>query len=202
MQIRQLAERLTMTLESITDAFFTLDREWRFTFLNDEAERLLGRNREELNGKIVWNEFPDAVGSTFEHEYLRAMTDKTAVEFEEFYPPLDTWFSVHAYPSDQGLAVFFRDISESKRIAEEIKLTNTILQTQQEISPDAILVIDENRRVLSYNQQFIELWRLPLDFVDQEWLRLCSRSCLNKSRIKKYLPPASQQLYEHQNDKS
>ncbi|MCK9379566.1 MAG: EAL domain-containing protein [Sulfuritalea sp.] len=126
---RQLAERLTTTLESITDAFFTVDQAWRFTFLNREAERLLARTREELIGQDLWVEFPSAVGSMFDREYHRAIEDQQSVEFEQFYAPLGTWFSVRAYPSKQGLAVYFRDIGERK-LAEEAVRERIRLQDQ------------------------------------------------------------------------
>ncbi len=126
---RQLAERLTTTLESITDAFFTVDQAWRFTFLNHEAERLLARTREELIGQDLWVEFPSAVGSVFDREYHRAVEDQQSVEFEDFYSPLGAWFGVRAYPSKQGLAVYFRDIGERKR-AEEVLRERVRLQDQ------------------------------------------------------------------------
>ena len=119
--IHGLAERLRTTLESITDAFFTVDKEWRFTFLNRKAEQLLRRTRTELAGQDIWTEFPDTIGSTFEREYRRAMADKHTVDFEEFYPPLNTWFSIRAYPSEQGLAVYFQDISERKKTETKLR---------------------------------------------------------------------------------
>jgi diguanylate cyclase (GGDEF)-like protein/PAS domain S-box-containing protein len=131
---RQLTERLTTTLESITDAFCTVDREWRFTFLNREAERLLERTRAELTGRDFWTEFPDTIGSTFEREYRRAMADNKTVEFEAFYPPLNIWFGVRAYPSAQGLAVYFRDITERKRAEEARKLREAELEESQRIA--------------------------------------------------------------------
>lgn len=121
---RQAAEagrtELAAILERITDAFFALDREWRFTYVNDEAERLLARRRDALLGRSVWAEFPEAVGSTFEREYRRAMVGGVTVDFEEFYPPLDRWFEVRAYPSPEGLSVFFRDVSAQRATAERL----------------------------------------------------------------------------------
>lgn len=105
-------------LESISDAFFSLDRRYRFTALNGEAERLLGRTRQELVGRCVWTEFPEAIGSTFQREYQRALDTGRPVQFVEFYPPLHVWLDVRAFPSRGGLSVFFRDVSE-RRDAEE-----------------------------------------------------------------------------------
>jgi len=113
--------RITTILESITDAFFAVDREWRFTYLNPEAERLLQRGRDELLGEHLWEEFADAASLRFHAECQRAVSDGTAVHFEEFYPPLSTWFEVHAYPSPDGLAVYFRDVTQRREAAEALR---------------------------------------------------------------------------------
>ncbi|BDI28779.1 hypothetical protein CCAX7_008300 [Capsulimonas corticalis] len=109
---RQAQESVTTILESISDAFFGLDRKWRFTYLNPQTEPLLQRRRADLLGKNVWDEFPAAVGSDFYKQYHRAMGKNIAVEFTEFYSPLNKWFEVHAYPTSEGLGVYFRDVSQ------------------------------------------------------------------------------------------
>ncbi len=109
------AQQVRTTLESITSAFFSLDGEWRFTYVNDAAERLLARPRTDLLGRNVWAEFPAAVGSTFDREYHRAVSTGQPVTFEEFFAPLDRWFEVHAYPSAEGLSVYFHDVSQRVR---------------------------------------------------------------------------------------
>ena len=115
--LREANQRTASILESITDAFFTLDAQWRFTYVNTQAERLLFRPREELLGCRIWDEFPEAVGSMFDTQYRRAVSERTAVTFEEFYPPLGTWFEVRAYPSSEGLSVYFHDIN-ARKVAE------------------------------------------------------------------------------------
>ncbi len=117
--LRMAGDRAAEILESITDAFFALDQEWRFTYLNDQGERLLLRTRRELLGKVVWDEFPQAVGSLFDREYRRAVSEGEAVSFEAFYAPLTTWFEVRAYPSPEGLSVYFHDIDERRALAAE-----------------------------------------------------------------------------------
>ncbi len=106
-------------LESITDAFYTLDKEWRFTYINPQAERYFGQPKHQLLGQCLWAVFPGALGSIFDVQYRAAMTEGTAVHFEGLSPVIGRWLEVHAYPSPDGLAIYFRDIT-SRREAEAI----------------------------------------------------------------------------------
>ena len=114
---RDTEQRARTILESITDAFFALDREWRFTYVNRHAEALMARPRAELVGKNIWEEYAPAVGTTFHTEFTRAVRDNVSVSFEEYYPPHDRWYEVRAYPSASGLSVYFRDVTARKRVA-------------------------------------------------------------------------------------
>ena len=130
-QAQKLARRLESTLEGMSDAFFLVDRSWRFQFLNHEAERLLQCNREELLGSVAWDAFPDALGTDFEAHYRQALSDDQPAYFEAYYPPIDTWFEVRAFPTDQGLAVYFRNITERKeREAERRELTEALREAR------------------------------------------------------------------------
>ena len=101
-------------------SYDSLDPEMRNELLktvNGEAERLLRRPRAQLLGRCLWDEFPDARDSVFHANYQRALRDNVSVSFEEYYAPLDAWLSVTAYPSAEGLAVYFRDITTRKHNA-------------------------------------------------------------------------------------
>ncbi|WP_199330496.1 PAS domain S-box protein [Microcoleus sp. FACHB-68] len=118
----QRSHRQTINiLESITDAFFAVDHQFRFTYVNQEAEQLLHQRGESLIGERLWDKFPETVGSTFYVEYHKALSEQVAVKFEEFYPPLGAWFAVHAYPAADGLAVYFTEITESKQTEEGLR---------------------------------------------------------------------------------
>ncbi len=126
-------QRVTAILESITDAFFALDTEWRFTYLNAQGASLLQRTQEELLGKNIWDEFSEAVGSTFDQQYHLAIERQISVTFEEFYPPLSTWFEVRAYPTTDGLSVYYHDISERKHAeVERLRLLHIAEQARHE----------------------------------------------------------------------
>lgn len=116
--------RVARVLESMPTAFFQLDRSWSFAYLNGEAERLLGRDREELVGHSIWESFPAAVGSDFEHYYrLSAHTDEP-VSFDAYYPaPLDAWYEVRAWPNPDGLAVYFVDVTARHQAQEQVART-------------------------------------------------------------------------------
>jgi PAS domain S-box-containing protein len=107
------ADRLAETLESLSDAVYTLDTGWRFTYLNGEAERLVRRSREELLGHVVWDEFAEAARSELYPAYHRAVAEGRPVTIDRYaYPPLDTTFEITAFPTDRGLVVQFRDVQE------------------------------------------------------------------------------------------
>jgi len=126
--------QVTNILESVTDAFFALDNEWRFTYLNRNAEPLMQRTRDDLIGKNIWEEYPDAIGTSFEREYHKAISAQISVEFQEFYPLLNKWFKVHAYPSQDGLSVYFQDITERKRTEEELQRSQLRSQLFAEVA--------------------------------------------------------------------
>jgi PAS domain S-box-containing protein len=111
--------RVARVLEAMNAAFFALDRQWRFSYVNAEAERLLQSSRDELLGGEIWELFPAAVNSDFEENYRGAAATGEERVFEAYYPaPLDAWYEVRAWPSPDGLSVYFLDISE-RRAAEE-----------------------------------------------------------------------------------
>ena len=117
---READARIARVLETMQTAFFLLDDAWRFSYVNAEAERLLGRSRGELLGGVIWDLFPLSVGSAFEEHYRGAAETGVARSFEAYYPPpLDGWYEVRAHPGPDGLSVYFHDITERRRLEEQ-----------------------------------------------------------------------------------
>ncbi|WP_331346875.1 PAS domain S-box protein [Cellvibrio sp. UBA7661] len=160
-----LADRLTVTLESITDAFVTVDTEWRFTYINQEAEQLLHRSRAELLGRTMWHEFPQIKDSDFEFHYKKAMSEQEKASFEAYYAPLQKWFSVNAYPSSEGLAVYFQDITLRRANEQQLRLMEACIAhmndmviitnapSSQEDGPEIIFVNTAFEKVMGYKRE-------------------------------------------------
>jgi PAS domain S-box-containing protein len=151
---RRLANRLTETLESISDAVVLIDTSWRFYYVNREAERLVGQTREMLFGRTVWDAFPATVGSEFEVQYRRAVAEHRSVHFEAFFGPLDAWFEVHAHPSEQGLAVYFRNVTERRQAVARIAEQAALLDQAR----DAILVRALDDTIVYWNKSAERLY--------------------------------------------
>jgi PAS domain S-box-containing protein len=118
---RAARERTTNILESISDAFYAVDRQWCFTYVNNRAEEFWGRARDELLGKNVWEEFPEARGSEAHRQIKWAMEEGVTTEFETESAVLGAWVAVRAYPSREGLSVYFRDVTERKQAEEALR---------------------------------------------------------------------------------
>jgi serine phosphatase RsbU (regulator of sigma subunit)/PAS domain-containing protein len=118
-ELRTTRDSIARVLETMSDAFFSLDPEWRFSYVNGEAERVLLRQREELIGVSIWDAFPDAVGSTFQTSYERAVATGEMVSFEEYFPLLDAWFEARAWPTAEGLSVYFHDVTERRQAQDQ-----------------------------------------------------------------------------------
>lgn len=117
---KEALAQIETIFNSISDGVAAVDTDWRFTYLNAEAERLLQRSREELLGRNLWEAFPEGAQSPAFEVYRKAREENRLVTAEFFYPPLKTWFSVRAFPHDNGLTIYFQNISQ--RIETEEKL--------------------------------------------------------------------------------
>ena len=146
-QLSESSSHVINILESIGDPFFALDKDWRFKYINQEAGRLLQRNPDDLTDKIIWEEFPDTVGTKLYDGYKKAVKEHTIVEIEDFYPLLSEWFEVRAYPTTDGLSVYFHDITERKT-AEEILQKYRILS---ERTREIIFFVRKDGRILEAN---------------------------------------------------
>ena len=120
-QWKYLYSRLIKTLEAMPVGFYLLDRNWKVRYWNAHAESIFGLNRELVLGKNLWKLFPEAVNSKFYDEYIQAMESRASANFEEYYWPLQKWGEINVQPIDDGLAVFFSDITAYRAAEEALK---------------------------------------------------------------------------------
>ncbi|MFS0699548.1 SpoIIE family protein phosphatase [Cellulomonas sp. 179-A 4D5 NHS] len=129
--LREGEQRVHQVLEDMTVAYFHLDEVWRFTYVNAEAERVLGSTRDRLIGGDLWELFPAAVGTVFEESYRAVAQTGEPVVFDAYYPaPLDAWYEVRAVPERGGVAAYFTDITDRHRalaVAERARARSALL---------------------------------------------------------------------------
>ena len=120
-KLRSTDEQIVNFLEGMSDAFFALDTQWRFSYVNYKAAQYLQRSPEELFGKNFWEEFPGLVNSVFYDQYHKAVAKQVGVIFEKYYRPLKVWWEVRVFPSRDGISVFFHDITTRKKMESALR---------------------------------------------------------------------------------
>ncbi|HVX25188.1 MAG TPA: PAS domain S-box protein [Parafilimonas sp.] len=152
--LREKNAEITGILESITDGFYALNSKWEITYFNKTAERVLCCKRADVIGKNIWDYFPRSREGRFYDEYQRAMTEKISIHFEECYAPLGVWAAINVYPTPDGIAVYFVDITEQKKTQEKIYIDEQNLRAIINNTDDAIWSIDRNYQFISANTAF------------------------------------------------
>ncbi len=127
-ELEQYNRRITTILESITEGFFAVDHNYTVTYMNAEAERLLGMSRHFMLNENLWDKFGYGAPLNFYAEYAHAIKENVSVSFDDYYEPAHRWFHVNAYPSENSLSIFFRDVTEQKLIEELERIEKETLE--------------------------------------------------------------------------
>lgn len=165
-RLSELEERLSLTLNTISDGIMFLDRDWKFTFVNARALEIVGRTESELLGYSAWEVFPEGVDGPYWTAYHRALDSGERQQVRAFFEPLDGWFDVTAYPTAAGLALFVRDVTaeelarqraaaDERRLAEQARLLDA--------SHDAMIVRTLDHTVRYWNRAAAELYGWSAD---------------------------------------
>ncbi|MCZ2804411.1 EAL domain-containing protein [Modestobacter sp. VKM Ac-2983] len=144
-------ERATEALSSISEAVCFLDAEYRYTWVNDAAERLLERPAAELVGQVLWTQFPDRPGAPWQQLVRRARSTRSNQHLEFFYEPLDRWFEVRAYPVLDDLVLFFRDVHERRTLDEERAAESSLIRGVLNALPARTAILSDDGTILTTN---------------------------------------------------
>ena len=113
-QKEQALEERNRILESITDAFFAIDKNWIVTYWNSSAEKMLGKHKKEVLGRNLWEVYADVIGTPFHTHFNRAQMELRPQHFETRYGINDNWYDVSIYPSENGASAYLRNINQRK----------------------------------------------------------------------------------------
>ncbi len=155
-QVVQAQAQITQILESVTDGFIACDRDWRFTYINHEAAKTIGRSAKSLVGQVLWKTFPEFAHSSLAACLKQGMRQTTQSEVVEYYAPCDRWYSLRLHPSPQGLAIYFRDMTDMfhhvydrNQVAADLQESQERLRQMTENIPHVFWIYDlKEERIL------------------------------------------------------
>ncbi|AGB38436.1 PAS domain S-box protein [Natronococcus occultus] len=140
-QVDQLSAELDAVFERVSDAFYALDSDWRFTYVNDRAAELLGRTDDELFGSSIWEAFPELVDSHLEERFRTVMATKKPLSFERYSEALGIWAQMDVYPTEAGLSVYFRDVTEQVERERKLAASERRYRSLAEQFPNGIVAL-------------------------------------------------------------
>jgi PAS domain S-box-containing protein len=145
-------------LESIPDGVVTLDRDWRFTYVNAPAEQALGRPRAALLGKCVWEEYPHNLGTEVERQLRRAAAGRVACDYRGHDPTQDRWYDNRVYPMpDGGVAIYFRDVTDRRRAEERLRASEERFRRYFELGLIGMAITSPEKGVLEVNDEICRI---------------------------------------------
>lgn len=175
---KRLNNRNTEILESITDAFFAIDRDWCFSYANPQTEQLLNRDPKDFIGKNMWEEFPGLAGTEFETAYRAAMNENLQTAFTAYYPDHERWYEVRVFPSASGITIYFRNVTNRIQTEENLRTVQVETERQRRLydtilsnTPDLAYVWDLDHRFTYVNEGLLKMW-------GKTWDESIGKTCL------------------------
>lgn len=169
----EMSGQVVTILENISDAFLALDSSWRVVYVNKEAERFINMPREVCLGKKLLEIFPEAAADSAHQQFFQALADGKAADCELFCSVLQKWVEVRASPSQYGLFIFFRDITERKRMEETVRKSENRFRLFIEAIPQIVWTTDADGVPLYFNQRWFDYTGLSVEqFQSRERIRV------------------------------
>lgn len=175
---KRLNTRNLEILESITDGFFAVDKNWLFTYVNPQAGVILDQIPEKLIGRSLFEVFPGLRGSAFEEAYLRVANEGTTETFTSYYPDHDRYYEVNAYPAQNGITIYFRNATDRIKTDENLKAIQSETERQRRLyeailsnTPDLAYVWGLDHRFIYVNEGLLKMW-------GKTWDEAIGKDCL------------------------
>ncbi len=209
-QAREFAHKVDTVLEEITDGFYQLDQQWNFVKINRRARQLLGvelpgveeldtkglstnglsndgrvADGQDLVGQCFWDLFADTAEYSYPARFRKAMQEKITVSFEEYHTELDKWFATRAYPSSEGLTVFFSDVTAEHKARLQLQASENKLKAILDSTTDSNLLISRDGKLLNFNKA-----------AQQSFLQYYQKQLYIGGPVREFLPPESRQLFD------
>ena len=162
-KLEKSKQKISNVLESITDGFYILDKNWMVTYWNCEAERLLNLYLEEIIGQNIWEAFEGIAHLAVFELFNKVMVTRISVSVEEYFPHLDSWLELNIYPFEEGISVYFKDINERKIAAENIRISNERYDLVAKATNDAVWDWDIKNNNLYWGEGFFTLFGYEVD---------------------------------------
>ena len=174
--LHETSGKLNSILQSISDAFFSMDDQLVVTYFNTAAERVLHCSSRDVLGKYLFDVFPEARGSIFDEKYHQAVRDKVFLSFEAFFDvePYRNWYEVRVYPQTEGISVYFQVVTDRKLAEEALRESENKLSALFEAMTEMVvlheLIFDNeanpiNYRITDCNRAFIKITGLSREKV-------------------------------------
>lgn len=144
-------------IERISDGFYVLDPEWNFQYINNIAAALFERSADELLGKNIWTEFPELKNRPVYHFLINSFNIQKEQFFDGYSPFFKKWVQISAYPSDEGLVVFYRDVTETKQAEEAFRKSQDQYKEMVERITDGFYSLDKDCRYLFLNDKACDI---------------------------------------------
>lgn len=150
----EYAQSVTKILDSITDGFVTVDKQWRITYANKIFQEITQREKDDLIGSIIWEIYPKLLETNFYTMLTKAALDNESVSFESQYPGAKNWYLCTAYPNPNGLAIYFADVTHTHLMREEISRTKNNLNALINNTEDIIWSVNTSFELMAINNAY------------------------------------------------
>ncbi len=169
---KTLELRISTILESIGDAFIAIDKDWKITYWNRMAETILDHKRERVLGREFWHFFHDHHVAGFQYRSRQVMNGQEKQSLEAHFPSLRKWLEINLYPSENGLSLYIKDISQRRKAEMDIRESNERFQLVAQATNDAIWDWDFPNETLLWGEGYTKLFGHPLhadDMTPEFW---------------------------------